>query len=568
MDYIYKKNNRLNMDNKLRTSKDSFYKKVSSSKGFTHQSKVELYPTLIQMLKSDLIAVQDMIVSNSSDIKMYKILSKNPNLVRKLTEIEDNPEIKPHLEKISELSQNIEKIGKTYGCQNGNDLIKKLYLELGYNELLNKKLCDFFILMKLKLCNDETFQDSLSRVIPLKDFIDKLVQNLKSNINSNESQQAPETKSTMLTGINESKNTQQMKEYDDLLKIGTLNELLESDLSKNKLYSHIYKLLCNYFQNMNISMNQTIEKYNGNNKIETNQGNEIDKFFKLKESIEKLIKTLYGENIQLKKPKEEDNTLNESILKLKEENDSLNAMKKNYEDIIKNNELKITALQKEIESLQSKANDNKVDSSLQYTEEQYTTMKTHLESELNTLKVSSSSKQNELQNQINELTSKIKELEEQLKTNSNKSPNTVTQQVEKVNIQEIMRKHEQDFKKMKEETNRKLDSEIKDLNEKISKLKELNSTLKLENESLKKQADTLNSKNFDPDSYEQVLLEQFETMKSAFIKKIDDMTEELSQLKSDSRTKIYSLEQELKESQHLKDVFLQQIVQLQKQLNI
>ena len=558
------------MDNKLRTSKDSFYKKVSSSKGFTHQSKVELYPTLIQMLKSDLIAVQDMIVSNSSDIKMYKILSKNPNLVRKLTEIEDNPEIKPHLEKISELSQNIEKIGKTYGCQNGNDLIKKLYLELGYNELLNKKLCDFFILMKLKLCNDETFQDSLSRVIPLKDFIDKLVQKLKGNNNSNDSQQVQETKSTMLTGINESKNTQQMKEYDDLLKIGTLNELLESDLSKNKLYSHIYKLLCNYFQNMNISMNQTIEKYNGNNKKETNKGNEIDKFFKLKESIENIIKQLYEENIQLKKPKEEDNTLNESILKLKEENDSLNAMKMNYEDIIKNNELKITALQKEIESLQSKANENKVDSSLKYTEEQYNTMKTKLESDLNTLKISSSSKENALQNQINELTNKIKELEEQLKTNSNKSPNTVlsSQPVQKVNIQEIMRKHEQDFKKMKEETNRKLDSEIKELNEKMSKLKEHNSTLKLENESLKKQTDTLNSKNFDPDSYEQVLLEQFETMKSAFIKKIDDMTEELSQLKSDSRTKIYSLEQELKESQHLKDVFLQQIVQLQKQLNI
>ena len=558
------------MDNKLRTSKDSFYKKVSSSKGFTHQSKVELYPTLIQMLKSDLIAVQDLIVSNSSDIKMYKILSKNPNLVRKLTEIEDNPEIQPHLEKISELSQNIEKIGKTYGCQNGNDLIKKLYLELGYNELLNKKLCDFFILMKLKLCNDETFQDSLSRVIPLKDFIDKLVQKLKSNTNSNDSQQVHEAKSTMLTGINESKNTQQMKEYDDLLKIGTLNEMLESDLSKNKLYAHFYKLLCNYFQNMNISMNQTIEKYKGNIKKETNKGNEIDKFFKLKESIENIIKQLYEENIQLKKPKEEDNTLNESILKLKEENDSLNAMKMNYEDIIKNNELKITALQKEIESLQSKANENKVDSSLKYTEEQYNTMKTKLESDLNTLKISSSSKENALQNQINELTNKIKELEEQLKTNSNKSPNTVSssQPVEKVNIQEIMRKHEQDFKKMKEETNRKLDTEIKELNEKMSKLKEHNSTLKLENESLKKQTDTLNSKNFDPDSYEQVLLEQFETMKSAFIKKIDDMTEELSQLKSDSRTKIYSLEQELKESQYLKDVFLQQIVQLQKQLNI
>lgn len=560
------------MENKLRTSKDNFYKKVSSSKGFTHQSKAELYPTLIQMLKSDLIAVQDMIVSNSSDIKMYKILSKNPNLVRKLTEIEDNPEIQPNLEKISEISQNIEKIGKIYSCQTANDLIKKLYLELGYNELLNKKLCDFFILMKLKLCNDETFQDSLSRVIPLKDFIDKLIQKLKNNTNTNEPQQVQEAKSTMLTGINESKNTQQMKEYDELLKIGTLNELLESDLSKNKLYAHFYKLLCNYFQNMNISLNQTILKYNGNNKIESNKRNEIDKFFKLKETIESLINNLYEENIQLKKPKEEDNTINESILKLKEENDSLNAMKANYEDIINNNELKINTLKKEIESLQTKANANQVDPSLKYTEEQYNTMKTSLESELNNLKSSSTATQNSLQNKITELTTKITELEEQLKVNANNPTmaNTVSpaQPIEKVNIQEIMRKHEQDFKKMKEETSRKLNSEIKDLHEKNSKLKELNSNLKLENESLKKQADTLNSKNFDPDSYEQVLLEQFETMKSAFIKKIDDMTEELSQLKSDSRSKIYSLEQELKETQHLKDVFLQQIVQLQKQLNI
>ena len=86
------------MDNsKLRQSKDNFYKKVSSSKGFTHQvqPKAEIYQTLIQMLKSDLLLVQDMIVSNSSDIKMYKILSKNPNLVRKLSEIEENPDIKP-----------------------------------------------------------------------------------------------------------------------------------------------------------------------------------------------------------------------------------------------------------------------------------------------------------------------------------------------------------------------------------------------------------------------------------------------------------------------------------------
>ena len=140
------------MDNsKLRQSKDNFYKKVSSSKGFTHQvqPKAEIYQTLIQMLKSDLLLVQDMIVSNSSDIKMYKILSKNPNLVRKLSEIEENPDIKPIIEKIAEASGNAEKISKNYNCSNANELIKKLHLELGYNELLNKKLCDFFILMKI-----------------------------------------------------------------------------------------------------------------------------------------------------------------------------------------------------------------------------------------------------------------------------------------------------------------------------------------------------------------------------------------------------------------------------------
>ena len=34
--------------------------------------------------------------------------------------------------------------------------------------------------------------------------------------------------------------------------------------------------------------------------------------------------------------------------------------------------------------------------------------------------------------------------------------------------------------------------------------------------------------------------------------------------KADTRAKVYELEQELKETQHLKDVFLQQVIQLQK----
>ena len=194
-------------------------------------------------------------------------------------------------------------------------------------------------------------------------------------------------------------------------------------------------------------------------------------------------------------------------------------------------------------------------------------MKVSLQTELEKIKQSSSNKEKELHKEIDTLNSTIRGLEGKLKssTNGRASP---AGPIEQVNFEEIIKKHDKEFKKLKEETSLKLDREIKDLQESNSKLKETNNNLKLENESLKKQANILNSKNFNPDSYEQVLLEQFETMKSAFVKKIDDITLELSQTKSDSRSKIYSLEQELKESKHLKDVFLQQIIQLQKQLNI
>ena len=91
-------------------------------------------------------------------------------------------------------------------------------------------------------------------------------------------------------------------------------------------------------------------------------------------------------------------------------------------------------------------------------------------------------------------------------------------------------------------------------------------TLKLENQSLKKQTDLFHSKNFNADSYEQVLLEQFETMKNAFVRKLEEINEELNQTKSETRVKLYNMEQELKDTKRLKDVFLEQVVQLQKQL--
>ena len=169
------------MEQITRLTGENFYKKggknilstsLTGSSFYLHDNKTETYPTLIQMLKSDLIQIQDLINNNSSDIKMYKLLCKTPGLTKKLTEIEENKNIKVLIDKMAEDSKNIDKISKIYGCKN-QELISKLYLELSYNELLLKKFYDYFTLMKLKLYKDDTYQQSLSRVIPIQSFMEK-----------------------------------------------------------------------------------------------------------------------------------------------------------------------------------------------------------------------------------------------------------------------------------------------------------------------------------------------------------------------------------------------------------
>ena len=56
-------------------------------------------------------------------------------------------------------------------------------------------------------------------------------------------------------------------------------------------------------------------------------------------------------------------------------------------------------------------------------------------------------------------------------------------------------------------------------------------------------------------------------MKKAFSKRIDELTLKLNNIEFDTRTKIYKLEEDLKESEHSKSLFLDQILILRKQLN-
>ena len=411
-----------NMNTKARITGDNFHKRIgtgkksllsSSSSFYIQDKKNESFPTIIQMLKSDLFLIQDMINQNASDIKMYKLLSKTPGLTKKLSEIEESNSINNTLDKILEDSKNIEHIYKVYNCK-GNELIQKLFLELNYNELLLKKLYDYFILMKIKLYKNDTYQDTLSKIIPIQIFMEEAKK--------------------LSPGF------------------GNINDtIIKLSVDKENLIKHITEL-----ENKH---NNLLKEMSNNN---TNNNDEIKKF---------------KNNINLK-------------------------------------DKEIETLKKEIEEL----ND-----------------------EIKKLSVS--------KNNNNNLDDKI------LFKNSKE-------------FKGILKDFENIIKKSRENFCDKLNKELIELQIKNKNKEDEYDVLVAEKNKLIKKVEYLSGRKLDPNSYEEVLREQNELMRKTFIQKLDDLNDELINIKQDSKIKIYQMEEELKEKNQLKELFLNQVISLQSKLEI
>jgi len=318
-------------------SQDNFFRK--SQKNFS-LSKSDAYGTIIQIMKTDIFQLQEMINDFSYITKMYKLSSRNIFTSKKLTEIDENRDIKILLEKINEDSSTPEKLGRIYACANASELVTKMGVELGLYETFIKKLNELFFILNLKYNGEENSlkisQESFSKFLVVKLALEKMMEKSQNtyindtdnslnsslmnssqnnftkkdenNLNSSTGILNRNSNSYITNNILENENNKKIEEYDKIKLASNLNELLALGTKDEKegnliepLIKHICGILKDFLSKLGIGYAELLSKYGikkdiNNNLINISNFNDknysnitIESLFSQKLLLEKLL---------------------------------------------------------------------------------------------------------------------------------------------------------------------------------------------------------------------------------------------------------------------------------------
>jgi hypothetical protein len=282
-----------NKENLLMTSTgDNFFRK--SGKGFNSSSSFQRTDNY-GILKSDLYQLQEMINENAYLTKMYKITSKSPSFTKRLTEIEENKDIKLLIDKITEEASNVERTGKIYNSNNTTELIQKLSLDVYYLDLLIRKINEYFLVLQLKIGGDENlYQESHSKFNTIKLAVEKLLQksyngeNCSNNVEKSQNLN-PDSNTINLNYSVAINNNYDECPYSKLLELESLSDFIKLyKNSDNKPLCHLAKISSQFIDKLSSNYNELIQKYSCNGQL-FNNNLQLDGFVTQKLLIEKLI---------------------------------------------------------------------------------------------------------------------------------------------------------------------------------------------------------------------------------------------------------------------------------------
>ncbi len=390
------------------SSQENFFRK--SQKNFS-LSKSEAYGTIIQIMKTDIFQIQELINEFSYITKMFKLSSRNIFTSKKITEIDENRDVKALIDRINDDASTPEKLGKTYACLNANELVMKMGVELNLYETFIKKINELFFILNLKFNGEENSnvlsQESFSKFLVVKLAIEKMMeksqttyindtdtslnsslmnssQNNFNQVGNSANNNADSGASKFINSLENEKN-KKIDEYEKIKLVANINDLLnlqskvEKDEYAEPLVKHLCLILYDFLSKLSNGYSDLLVKYGnkkdaGSNLINLNSFKNSEKnninvsmenLFSQKLLVEKLLMekdklingssssiNLTGMNISKESSKEKDNDKEELIEKLSNEKKRIEA------------ELELAKIQnekhiKEIKMINDKLNEQK-----------------------------------------------------------------------------------------------------------------------------------------------------------------------------------------------------------------